>query len=560
MVAPLNRELTLKLASELELPPLLIHILLTRGLNDPHEIYRHLNPKLSDFPDPFLLEDMEIAVKRLIKAIQTRENIAIYGDYDVDGTTGAAIVYLFLKELGLEPQVIFPHRERDGYGLHPHLVASLKEKGITLLISVDCGISAYEACQVAREKGLDVIITDHHEVPEKLPEALAVINPKRRENRYPFKELAGVGVAFALLRALRQRLYEEGFFSKSPPKLKSYLDLVALGTVADIVPLFGENRLIAWFGLEELKQSKRPGIKALKKLTGLENGRLDTNSIMFRLAPRINAAGRLKEAMLAFKLFITEDEEEAQNIAEELHQLNTKRQQIEDRILKEALSQIEKNLGFDRLSYVLASEDWPPGVIGIVASRLQETFYRPVILLSLKDGLARGSGRSIPEINLYQCLADCCQHLKAFGGHPAAAGLKILEKDIEAFAKEFEEIVKARLDGKIPKPRLQLDAWVRVKHILDPCFLENFMKLEPFGPGYPEPLFGLRNFQVRNISLVKEKHLKFFIWQEGVGLEAVAFRFGNSIPETIKALAGNLEITSFQGRNYLQLRIKDLKN
>ncbi|WP_068541218.1 single-stranded-DNA-specific exonuclease RecJ [Thermodesulfatator autotrophicus] len=557
-VAPLNRELTLKLAEDLGLPPLLIHLLLTRGLNDPHEIYRHLNPKLSDFPDPFLLEDMEKAVNRLVKAIYNREKITIYGDYDVDGTTGAAILYLFLKELGLEPLVIFPHRERDGYGLHPHLIASLKERGISLLISVDCGISAHEACRVARENGLEVIITDHHEVPEEISEALAVINPKRKGNRYPFRELAGVGVAFALLRALRQRLYEEGFFGQNPPKLKNYLDLVALGTIADIVPLTGENRLIAWFGLRELKESERPGLKALKKLAGLENGLVDTNSVMFRLAPRINAAGRLKEAELAFKLFVTTDETEAKTLAEELHQLNAKRQQIEDRILKEALAKIEKDLGPDRLAYVLSGEDWPLGIIGIVASRLQEALYRPVILLTLKDGLARGSGRSIPEINLYQCLSDCRQYLKAFGGHPAAAGLKILEENISAFARKFEEIIKAKLDGKIPRPRLKLDAWVRVRHILEPSFLENFIRLEPFGPGYPEPLFGLKNFEVRNISLVKEKHLKLFVWQEGLGLPAIAFRFGNSIPKGIKAIAGNLEISAFQGRNYLQLRIKDL--
>ena len=560
VTAPVDRPLLEHLSRELGLPPLLLHLLVTRGLRDPQEIYRHLNPKLSHFADPFLLPDMEAAVARLIQAVKNREKVAIYGDYDVDGTTGAAVLYLFLKELGLEPLVVFPHRERDGYGLHPHLIPPLAEQGVKLLVSVDCGITAHEACQLARELGLEVIITDHHEVPETLPPALAVINPKRKDSRYPFRELAGVGVAFALVRALRQALFKAGFFgNQPPPNLKRYLDLVALGTIADIVPLLGENRLLARFGLTELERTSRPGLKALKQVAGLEEGPLDTHAVLFRLAPRINAGGRLKEAALAFELLVTPDASRAEALAAELHRLNAERQRLEEKILKEALAQIEEKFGPERFAYVLKGADWPLGVIGIVASRLQENLYRPVILLSVSEGLARGSGRSIPEVNLYRCLANCRAHLEAFGGHPAAAGLKLSPEKIDEFTAAFEEAVRRELTHHPPRKKLLVDAWVRLKHLLEPAFLEHYQKLSPFGPAYPEPLFALRGFEVRTASLMKEKHLKFYLWQEGLGLPAIYFRYQEAPPKEIRALAGSLEISSFQGRQYLQLRVRDLK-
>lgn len=559
--APVDKNLLDQLFKETGLPPLLLHLLTIRGIREPQEIYRHLHPSLSDFADPFFLPDMEKAVKRLVKAIKEREKIAIYGDYDVDGTTGAAILYLFFRELGLEPLVIFPHREKDGYGLHAHLLPPLKERGVKLLISVDCGISSHEACQLARQLGLEIIITDHHEVGATLPEALAVVNPKRPDSSYPFRELAGVGVAFCLLRALRRRLYQEGIIRREEvPNLRRYLDLVALGTVADIVPLKGENRLISYFGLQELEKTEREGLKALKKIAGLENGSLDTHSILFRLAPRINAGGRLKEASLAFRLLVTHDPSEADTLAQELHRLNAERQRLEERILREAWEQIKERWGTERASYVLASPDWPLGVIGIVASRLQEALYRPVILLSLAEGLARGSGRSIPGVNLYQCLWECRKHLKAFGGHPAAAGLKLKPEKISDFVEAFEEVVARHFEKGPPLRRLQVDAWVRLRHLLEPSFLENFLKLGPFGPEYPEPVFALRNFEVRTATILKEKHLKLHLWQEGLSIPAVYFRFEGEPPPQIRALAASLDFSPFQGRQYLQLRIKDLKS
>ncbi len=560
VAAPVDRPLVEKLTRELGLPPLLLHLLVNRGFKDPQTIYQHLNPKLAHFPDPFLLPDMEKAALRLARAVKKKEKIAIYGDYDADGVTGTALLYLFLQEVGLEPEVIFPHREKDGYGLHAHFIPPLVEKGARLLITVDCGITGHEACKLARELGLEVIITDHHEVPRELPPALAVINPKREDSRYPCRDLAGVGVAFALVRALRQVLYQEGHFAGAPiPNLKKYLDLVALGTVADIVPLKGENRLITYFGLREIERTTRIGLQKLKEIVGLEEGPVDTNGILFRLAPRINAGGRLKEAQLAFRLLVTENEEEARSLALQLHRLNTERQRLEEKILKESLNLIKERLGFERMAYVLAGENWPIGVIGIVASRLQEALYRPVILVSQSGELWRGSGRSIPEVNLYQCLKECRSHLKGFGGHPAAAGLKLSPLQLEDFAQAFEEAVRKALRGKIPKRKLTIDAWVRVRHLLEPSFLENYAKLGPFGPDYPEPLFALKDFEVRTCNLVNEKHLKFYLWQEGLGLPAIYFRFGQNPPARIRALAGSLEFSHFQGRQYLQLKIKELK-
>ncbi len=556
-----NLEAIKYLNRSLNISPLLAHILVARGIKDPELAYHHLNPSLRHFADPFLLPAMDLAVERLLRALYQKEKLALYGDYDVDGVTGTAILYLFLKEIGLEPEIVFPHRERDGYGFHSHLLPPLKEKGVSLLITVDCGITGHEACEEAQRLGIDVIITDHHQVPLRLPEALAVINPQVPSNRYPYKDLAGVGVAFCLIRALRQALYQKGFFSSRPiPNLKRYLDLVALGTIADIVPLVGENRLIAWFGLQELSQSKRPGICALKRVAGLEEQSVGVTEVIYRLAPRINAAGRLREAQLAFRLLTTTDHTQAQSLAEELNRLNGERQRIEEHIFKEAWQEAQQLLSKEkeRFSLVLSGKNWPLGVIGIVASKLQEAFYLPVILLSEEDHLLRGSGRSIPEVNLYACLKHCAPHLLRFGGHPAAAGVKLRPEQKEDFCKAFEEAVRQSLKGEMVSPTLKIDAWVNVNQLLEPQFLEGFIRLGPFGPGFPEPLFALKGFEVRQPRLIKEKHLKFYLWQQGLGLEAIAFGLGAQ-PQDIKALAASLDFTEFQGRRYVQLLIHDLK-
>ena len=551
-----ERDSLKSLTRELGLHPLLSRLLVLRGIKDPSQAYEHLNPRLAHFANPFLLPDMEKAVRRLLKAILKEEKIAIYGDYDVDGVTGAAILYLFLKEVGLDPLVLFPHREKDGYGFHASFLPLLKQHGIKLIVTVDCGVTSHQACEEAQRLGLEVIVTDHHEPPSFLPPALAVINPKRVDNRYPYRDLAGVGVAFALIRALRQALYEKGFFAqRSIPNLKRYLDLVSLGTIADIVPLTGENRLIAYFGLAELTETKRPGLLALKEAAGL-NGPVGTTEVIYRLAPRLNAAGRLKEAELAFRLLITEDRQEAQSLASELNRLNAERQRIEEKVLKEALKQIEER---ERWSLVLSSAEWPLGVIGIVASRLQEFFYCPVILLSAQGDYLKGSGRSIPEVNLYQCLKACAEHLEAFGGHPAAAGLKLGKDKLSDFIEAFEKEVARHLRHQPPVPKLYLDAKVEVKDLLHPDFIEGYTRLGPFGPGYPEPVFALQDFEVRKLAIVKEKHLKFFLWQEGLGLEAICFGYGSQMPSRISSLAASLDFSEFQGRTYLHLRIKDLK-
>ncbi len=559
-VADFDIQAVKRLTQELAIHPLVAHLLIVRGLTDPQKIYTHLYPSLKDFADPFLLPDMEKAVDRVIKAIHRKEKVAIYGDYDVDGITGAAVIYNFLKELGLLPLVFFPNRERDGYGFHPQFVPIIKSQGAKLIITVDCGINGHEACKIANELGIDVIVTDHHELHGDLPGALAVINPKRLESRYPERNLAGVGVAFALIRALRQTLYKQGFFEgRGIPNLRQYLDLVALGTIADIVPLTGENRLISYFGLIELNHTKRIGLVALKAVSGIEDQNIGITEVIYRLAPRINAAGRLKEAEISFRLLTTEDEQEANTLAYELNRLNSERQRIEDRILNEALEQIEKSFYKNRFSLVLAGKNWPIGVIGIVASRLQELFYRPVVLLSLEGEFARGSGRSIPEVNIFQCLCKCQEHLLRFGGHPAAAGLKIDSSKLDDFIDAFEKAVEKMLAGKPAIPTLFLDAWIKVTDILDPKFLEGYLRLGPFGPGYPEPIFALKDFEVRQPRVVKDKHFKFFVCQQGRGLEAIGFGIAENIPEKIAALAASIDFSEFQGRHYVQLVIRDWK-
>ncbi len=564
-----ERDKVLQLQKESGWPPLLSLLLVNRGICEAREALRFLYPRLSDFEDPFQLPDMKEGVKVLGEALRKGQKIGIYGDYDVDGVTGAAVLYLFLKELGAEPAVLFPHRERDGYGFHAHLLPWFKTQGVEVIVTVDCGISALEVVEEAKRLSLKVIVTDHHELPPTLPRAEAVISGKRTPPSSPFYHLCGAGVAFALVRALRSYLFETGFFKDQIPNLKRYLDLVALGTVADMVPLKGENRLLTFFGLPLLSERARPGIRALCEVSGI-NGTLGTEEILFRLGPRINAAGRLKEARLAFELLVTEEIGKARERAEILNRLNAERQRREPKVLAEALEQIPAKIPS---GLVLFQEDWPLGILGIVASRLAERYYRPVVLLTRKGDLLKGSGRSIPEVDLYQALAlaACAEDLAGFGGHPAAGGLKLEAPKLKRFAENFSRAIEAQLSRRKPplrleelQPQLHLEAQAEVRELLDPNFLEGFQRLAPFGPGNPEPVMAFSNFEVRNPKRVAERHLRFTLWQKGTGLSAIFFR----LPEEKSALllktpdlhlAASPVLSHFQGRQYLELKIWDIK-
>ena len=547
---------------ELGISPLLARILCNRGISDLDVARQFLSPALSDLPNPFLMQDMDRAVARIIQAIQHHEPIAIFGDYDVDGTTATALLYLFLKSLGTNVGFVIPHRLKEGYGLNIEALKKLHQQNIKLLITADCGVSNQEEVQWAQAHGIDVVVTDHHEPPEILPPALAILNPKRKGCPYPFKDLAGVGVAYNLIIALRSFLREQGFFANGmEPNLKEYLDLVALGTVSDVVPLTGANRILVKYGLAQLSQSSRPGILALKEIADLGPMPIDTTAVNFRLAPRINAAGRLAEALDAVRLFIATDKSEADSIAGSLNQLNSSRQGIEEKILAEVRERIgSREKGKDAKSFVLASPNWHPGVIGIVASRIVEEFHRPTILIALQEKRGKGSGRSIPSFSLYQGLKHCERWLDAFGGHDQAAGLVIQPEKIAGFSKAFEDLVKKQLREEDFIPRLQVDAWTRLDQINED-FLSELEILSPFGMGNPEPILAVENLTATESRLVGNGHLRLRIKDGNRIRDAIGFRMGSLHPlgGSQVNMAFSPQINIYQGRKMLQLRIVDLQ-
>jgi single-stranded-DNA-specific exonuclease len=542
--------------------PLTIQILQNRGITEPNQARYFLAPALSDLPDPFLMKDMRPAALRIIEAIRRREKITLFGDYDVDGTTATALLLLFLKEAGAQVNFYLPHRLKEGYGLNLQAVERIKAEGTRLLVTADCGVSNLSEIRWAKENGLDVIITDHHEIPELLPPAFAILNPKQKECVYPFKGLAGVGVAFNLVIALRSLLREEGTWTNGTiPNLKDYLDLVALGTVSDVVPLTGANRIIAKHGLRQLSRSNRPGILALKEIAGLEDAPIDTTAIHFRFAPRINAAGRLADAESVVRLFVSRDPTEARKIASHLNDLNIQRQRIEEKILVEAREMIDTSEGLQgRKTLVLASSDWHPGVIGIVASRLTEEFHRPTILIAIQEKMGKGSGRSIDSFPLYQALKSCKSCLERFGGHEQAVGLAIAAQAIPDFSRAFEQFASMTLAPEDLVPSITLDTFVSLEQMGD-SFLSELEALAPFGIGNPEPVVGLEDITVVNSKTVGKNHLRLRVQEGQIIREAIGFRMAPLHPLRQKRIKMALspQVNLFQGRRSLQLKILDLQ-
>jgi len=546
---------------ELGISPLTAQVLLNRGISNPDEARRFLSPTLSDLPDPLTMKDMDKAVNRIVQALRKGEKITLFGDYDVDGTTATALLYLFLKNAGGRVDFFLPHRVKEGYGLNLEALKNTRSSGTQLLISVDCGISNREEIHWAKENGLEVIVTDHHEVPEKLPPALAVLNPKQKDCPYPFKGLAGVGVAFNLIIALRSLLRREGFFKDgNGPNLKEYLDLVALGTVSDVVPLTGVNRILVKYGLGELSQSNRPGILALKEVSGMEAGPVDTIGINFRLAPRINAAGRLEDAREVVHLLTTKDPAQARRIAAHLNELNSLRQRIEEKILMEAKEMLDSRSAEKMKSIVLSSLGWHPGVIGIVASRLTEAYHCPAILIALHENLGKGSGRSIEPFSLYEGLKACQTWMEGFGGHEQAAGLVIRAECIPGFSRAFEEIVAERLTAEDFIPRLTLDALISLEQ-MNESFISELEGLAPFGTGNPEPVLGLEKLTILGSRLVGKNHLRLRIQEGRVIREAIGFGMGSWHPLSGKGvkMAFVPQVNIFQGKRNLQMKIVDLQ-
>ncbi|MBM4330312.1 MAG: single-stranded-DNA-specific exonuclease RecJ [Deltaproteobacteria bacterium] len=547
---------------ELGISPLTAQILSNRGISNLDQAKRFLSPALSDLPDPFTMKNIDQAVARIEKAVRHQEKITIFGDYDVDGATATAVLLLFLKSLGASVDFYIPHRLQEGYGLNIEAVKKIQAEGAKLLITADCGISNPEEVRWAVGRGMDVIVSDHHEIPETLPPALAILNPKQKDCPYPFKELAGVGVAFNLVIALRSRLRQNGTWQGlTVPNLKEYLDLVALGTVADVVPLIGVNRILVQFGLIQLARSTRPGISALKEISKMGEMPLDTTGINFRLSPRINAAGRMEDAGQAVRLLTADDERETRLIAAHLDHLNSLRQRLEEKILIDARKMIESPSGISTTkSLVLASLDWHPGVIGIVASRLAEEYYRPTILIALKENLGKGSGRSIGPFPLYQGLKACQNLVERFGGHAQAAGLVIRPECIPDFSKAFEEVVHSLLTEEDFIPRLSIDTFTKLDQ-MNESFLSELDSLSPFGIGNPEPVLAVADLTVLDSQLVGKNHMRLRL-KEGRGTRsAIGFQMASWHPMAGEhmQMAFSPQVGFFQGKKTLQLKIIDLK-
>ncbi|MEA5113474.1 MAG: single-stranded-DNA-specific exonuclease RecJ [Geobacteraceae bacterium] len=552
--------LVAELAERCSISPLLAGLLANRGIRDAEGARRFLNPNLSDLHDPFLLLDMEAAVQRLVTAVAGRERICIYGDYDADGLTSVAVLAGFLLKLGADCFYHIPHRIEEGYGLSLDGIRAAAARGAGVIVTADCGITAFEEADLCAGLGIDLIITDHHTPSDQVPKALAVINPLREGDAFPCKALAGVGVVFNLLVALRMRLRDNGFFLESPePNLRECLDLVALGTIADIVPLVSENRILVSYGLRELTAGSRVGIRELKKVSGI-NDAVDCGAVGFRLAPRLNAAGRLDDASLGAELLLTGDERMAASLAGMLDASNGERQTLELEILHDAVRMVENDpLMVDRRSIVLASDSWHAGVIGIVASRLVELYHRPTILISLQDGNGKGSGRSIPGFHLHEALKECAGQLTGFGGHKHAAGLTIDESFLDEFADRFDMIAAGLIPPEELVPEIRIDAELApVDATLDT--VELLDSLGPFGMGNPRPVFAMRGVEILQTSLVKERHVRMRLSAGGTVFEAMGFGMAGRVPAVERIdIAFCLDCNQWKGRRSLRLMLKDLR-
>jgi len=562
VVRPQEPERAGNLARSLETTPLVGQLLLNRGITDPEEASRFLRCHLEDLTDPYLFKGMAEAVDRIHGALTAGEKILIYGDYDVDGVTATSLILLFLRDLGVSAYFYIPNRVEEGYGVNRESLRKFREMGINLIITVDCGISSVDEIAFAKSLGMEVIITDHHEPPSTLPEAVATINPLQDGCFFPFKSLSGVGLAFYLMAGIRKGFREKGFFeSREEPSLLDFLDLVAVGTIADIVPLTGINRILVRAGLEQINKNSRLGIKTLLKVCGVTEGKVDSSTVAFRLAPKINAAGRLSDASAGVRLIITDSSTDAETLAGYLDVENVERQRIEERIHWEAEDQI-RSCGYleGRRSLVLSSPEWHPGVVGIVASRLMERYFRPTVLLCLENGVFKGSARGIPGFHLYQGLSMCRDLLIQFGGHKYAAGIRIAPSRVEEFRERFEKVVREMVPEDGFTPVMTLDASVDLTD-LQLEDVASFQDLSPFGAGNPEPVILLENAEILQPRVVGGRHLSFLARQEDVTAGAIAFRMAGEL-ETLEPrmdLAVVPEIQVWQGVRSVRLRVKGMR-
>ena len=531
---------------------LLAAILINRKIKE-ENIDVFLSPTRKNFHNPFLMPDMEIAVERIIKSIENKEKVIIYGDYDVDGITSITVLKSFLEDRGLKVSQYIPNRLEEGYGLNKLAIDQIAKNQYTLMITVDCGISGIEEVEYANLLGIETIVTDHHEVGEKIPNAIAVVDAKRKDNKYPCRDLAGVGVVFKLIQALGIKLgLEEKEYLK-------YLDIVCVGTISDIVPLVDENRVISKLGLMLVAQTKNMGLKSLLISSGYKN--IDSNTISFGVAPRINACGRMGHADEALKLFLSKDIYEVNELTKKLNEYNTLRQEKEKYIYNDAIKQIEKDKLNEKNAIIIGGENWHHGVIGIVSSKITELYFKPSILLCYEDELAKGSGRSIPGFDLHDALMKCQNTIEKFGGHAMAIGITIRRERVEEFREAFEQVAKeAKIDEIIPI--INIDAKINLSEINKET-VASLKQLEPFGEGNKTPIFVFRNLKIDSIRALSEgKHIKMTLKEENTIINAIGFNLGYlsdeyRIGDKIDVV-GTLEINSFNGVDNLQINIKDV--
>lgn len=550
-------------SEQLNISPLLARMLFLRGCEEDAAARRYLSSSLrADLPSPFEMADMEPAVRRIIDAIKNKEQIAIWGDYDVDGTTGAAVLVSFLREVGAQPLYYVPHRIEEGYGLNVDGLRRLRERGVDLVITVDCGISNALEIEAAMKTGLSLVVVDHHQPPEDLPPAYAVINPHRKDCQFPDKGLCAAGLAFYLVIGLRARLRDDGWFAGAgDPDIRRYLDIVTLGTIADMVPLQGVNRTLMRRGLAELSASSRPGIVALKKVASIPAGEVSAGQVGFRLGPRINAAGRVDYGIKVVELLTTDSPEIALQIAQELDAHNSERRAIEKVVLEQAMAQASAVMErSSRCSLVLAGEGWHPGVLGIVASRIVEKYYRPTVVIGFNGANGKGSARSIRGFHMVEGFRSCAAHLEKFGGHEYAGGLTVNADKLELFAETFEACARQALSEEDLLPLLELDALLDFSEIDFPLARE-LDRLKPFGVGNPEPVFVTKAAEICE-RRVFSAGVRYRLRQSGRVLGGVIFGAGEDfpgMPGDLIDVAYRLSENEWNGTTRLELKIVDLR-
>jgi single-stranded-DNA-specific exonuclease len=553
--------ITSQLARETGLTPLQAQLLINRGISDRESVRSFMRPQLADMSDPMMMKGMDEAIATILKSIENKEKITIYGDYDADGLTATALLSNFLSSIDIPVSCYIPNRLKEGYGLNRKAIEKIASSGTGLIITVDCGISNGEEIAFARSLNLKVVVTDHHQISIGFHANCPVINPHQGGCLFPFKDLAGVGVAFFLAVAIRASLRERGWFKSKPePDLKEYLDLVALGTVADRVPLLGQNRMLVNSGINIMAKSRWPGINAMKEVADIGASEITADDLAFRLAPRLNAPGRMGDPEVGLKILTVKEPRLARDFALGANAANNQRQGVEKDIFKQIGGLIKTTERFNGLkTLVFAGEGWHKGVLGLVASRLVDKYHRPSLVFSIQDGTAVGSGRSIDSFNLYVALGQLSHLFERFGGHAHAAGFTLKAENLDNLKSELEALANDTFGDEDLVPTIEVDAEISFNDITHKMIRE-IKALSPFGEGNPEPIFCARSLKVLGSRIVGERHLKLRVRQEGKSFEAIGFGLAGKYPLDGKTInmAFSPELNRWKGYDRIQLRVIDL--